>query len=90
MLKYKAKKVVVMKEIFLKYKDTVLKEINSNTLNLSLKEFKFVQNYIFNHPNDNDVLVITNYLIERYKDILLNNNFIDALKLNDDLRYLKR
>ncbi len=79
-----------MKEIFLKYKDTVLKEINSNTLNLSLKEFKFVQNYIFNHPNDNDVLVITNYLIERYKDILLNNNFIDALKLNDDLRYLKR
>lgn len=90
MLKYEAKKVAVMKEIFLKYKDTVLKEINSNTLNLSLKEFKFVQNYIFNHPNDNDVLVITNYLIERYKDILLNNNFIDALKLNDDLRYLKR
>ena len=79
-----------MKKMFLKHKNTVLEEINSNTFNLSFDAFKFVQNYIFEHPNDHDVLVITNYLIERYKDILLNNNFINALKLNDDLRYLKR
>lgn len=78
-----------MKEQFYKSLNVTYDEIMSNSPIQSYKDFKIVKNYIFDNPNDNDVLIIKNWILNTYQNIFLDPNFLNSFNLSDDLRYMK-
>lgn len=79
-----------MKKQFLKSLNIIYKEMINNAPIKSYKDYKFVKNFIFEHPDDEDVLIIKNWILTEYQKLFLDSNFLNALNIADNLRYMKK
>lgn len=78
-----------MNKRFLEYLKIIFNEISQNKPIHSIDAFKFAKNYIYDNPNDNDVLIVKDWIVNEYQKAFLENNFTNALNLPDNLKYLK-
>lgn len=80
------------KKVFLNSAKIVINEIynNTNIINISANHFYNVKDYIFDVPNDSDVILFKKVLVNLYVKPFQNPNLINALNLSDNLPYFKK
>ena len=77
-------------EIFLKSLKIVCDEINKNKTTVSSTDFNNVKIYIKNNPNDPNVNLFKECLINMLQTPFLDNNFIQAINIPDEEKYRKK
>lgn len=77
-------------EIFLKSLKIVCDEITKNKTTVSSTDFNNVKIYIKNNPNDPNVKLFKECLINMLQTPFLDNNFIKAINIPDEQKYRKK
>ena len=77
------------RDYFIQCLNVVYYEILNDIWPNSTKEFKYVKEYVFDYPTDPEVLKFKNFMLTTYQNLILNQDFINALNMSDDLKFLK-
>lgn len=62
---------------------------NVNNKNIDINDLEQLGIYIYNNPNDNDVIEIKNWIMDIYQQPFFNQNLLNAFSMSDELKYLK-